>query len=472
MKDFFIASRWALPFLLLSTLIAISWEATYSMVMLWLTTDTYMHGIFVLPLAAIMAKQKAFPPGRPDPVSSFTFVTLSLLWASGMLFGHLAMLNVIQQSMLLAIIPLIVITCYGWKIAWHYRAPLCLVFFAVPIGDFMIPHLQSVTADMSVWLLQMSGVAVVRNGWYISIPAADFRVAEACSGINFLISTFTVAVFYAFTYMEKLNKRIAFILMGLIVPIAANGLRVYLIIMIAHWGNVEAATGFDHLVYGWIFFVAILVALFTIGHFWQDPPVENTENGVMFDASPMRLNKKTMLLFISPVIIVATLAWVSLSKSEQVTRVPLATTVHSKTDVLGLTFPAADHVSSEKVTSDIIKYQVYYANESVDKKIIGYQNRWFNGKVWSVARIGSYPVDDLRFVKLDLIDLSGREGTLYYGFCVGGQWESTSLKVKLRQFVSRLLGVDHGATAYAWFGIADHVIENELNTEKLKSLCL
>ena len=212
-------------------------DAAWNMVYLWSTTDTFMHGWFVLPLAAVMAKNKPFPSFSPLPLNAAIALLLCIPWVAVLLVGKLSMINVLQQWALIAIIPLTILVSYGWRYAWHYRAPLLLVFFCIPVGDFLIPWLQSITADMSVFLLHLSGVSVLRNGWYISIPAADFRVAEACSGINFLISTFTVSVFYAFTYMEKTYKRITFIFLGFAVPLLANGLRVYLIIMIAHWGN-------------------------------------------------------------------------------------------------------------------------------------------------------------------------------------------------------------------------------------------
>ena len=44
-------------------------------------------------------------------------------------------------------------------------------------------------------------------------------------------------------------------------------MRVYGIIMIGYWSDMEHAVGADHLIYGWFFFAFVLVCLFLIGEF-------------------------------------------------------------------------------------------------------------------------------------------------------------------------------------------------------------
>lgn len=447
----FVWSRWQAVVVLFALTFAATYEASLGMFTLWLTTDTYMHGLFVLPLAFILAKSRPWPERDSSPLSPLLSAILCFSWAGVILFGKLAMINVIQQAMLIALIPLLVITCYGWRIAKHYAAPLLLCFLCVPVGDFMIPYLQSITADMSVFFLQLNNVPVLRNGWYISIPAADFRVAEACSGINFLISTFTLSIFYAFLYMEKTYKRVAFILIGFVVPIISNGLRVYLIIKIADMGYVEAATGFDHLVYGWVFFVFILIALFVIGNWMQDPDPEKCEGGVQLDMTPLKNKKIILFITLSLSLSIAYSFFVETKKHEAKVSEISGTPLYEN-DILGPQFPAADSVTYSGLESGWRFYEIIYASEFTDKKIIGYQNRWFNGKVWSVDSKGFVDIDGETMNLWTLADLRGRKYHLIFSYCVGGNWSSSSLETKLNQFTSKLKMTDLGGRAYAWFG--------------------
>jgi EpsI family protein len=54
------------------------------------------------------------------------------------------------------------------------------------------------------------------------------------------------------------------------VPIAANGARAYMIVMMGHLSGMTMAVGADHLIYGWVFFGIVMFLLFWIGSFWRE----------------------------------------------------------------------------------------------------------------------------------------------------------------------------------------------------------
>jgi EpsI family protein len=55
-----------------------------------------------------------------------------------------------------------------------------------------------------------------------------------------------------------------------VVPIVANGLRAYMIVMIGHLSGMALATGVDHLIYGWLFFGLVMFVMFWIGSYWRE----------------------------------------------------------------------------------------------------------------------------------------------------------------------------------------------------------
>ena len=55
-------------------------------------------------------------------------------------------------------------------------------------------------------------------------------------------------------------------------PIVANWLRAYMIVMIGHLSNNKLAVGVDHIIYGWVFFGLVMLLLFWVGSFWQESP--------------------------------------------------------------------------------------------------------------------------------------------------------------------------------------------------------
>ena len=49
-----------------------------------------------------------------------------------------------------------------------------------------------------------------------------------------------------------------------------------MIVMLAHLTNNKLATGVDHLIYGWLFFGVVMLALFWVGSWWRDDIDPNT----------------------------------------------------------------------------------------------------------------------------------------------------------------------------------------------------
>jgi EpsI family protein len=61
-----------------------------------------------------------------------------------------------------------------------------------------------------------------------------------------------------------------FIALSIAVPIVANFVRAYMIVMIGHLSGMKLAVGVDHFIYGWVFFGVVITLLFWLGSFWRD----------------------------------------------------------------------------------------------------------------------------------------------------------------------------------------------------------
>ncbi|MEO6697226.1 MAG: exosortase A, partial [Gammaproteobacteria bacterium] len=148
--------------------------------------------------------------------------------------------------------------------------PLLFLLFAVPFGEIFIPPMMVFTADFTVAALQLTGIPVYREGLFFTIPSGQWSVVEGCSGLRYLIASLTLGCLYAYLTYRSVWRRLLFILLSVIVPIIANGLRAYMIVMIAHLSDMKLALGVDHYLYGWVFFGLVMVLLFWIGSFWRE----------------------------------------------------------------------------------------------------------------------------------------------------------------------------------------------------------
>ena len=60
------------------------------------------------------------------------------------------------------------------------------------------------------------------------------------------------------------------VLAAVLIPVLANGLRVYLTILASHLTNMRFGPGEEHITFGRIFFLVVIFAMLWIGRRWHD----------------------------------------------------------------------------------------------------------------------------------------------------------------------------------------------------------
>jgi exosortase A len=241
-----------------------------SIVDIWNSSETFAHGYIILPISLwlIWRRRANFALLPPTP----WWPGLSLLALAGLawLAGRLGEVQVVQQYAFVAMLPLTALAIFGRRLAGSLAFPLLFTLAAVPFGEVFIGPLISFTADFTVWALQASGIPVLRTGTHFEIPTGNWSVVEACSGVRYLISSITLGCLYAYLTYRSASRRALFIATAVVVPIIANWLRAYMIVMIGHLSSMKLAVGVDHIIYGWLFFGLVMFIMFWIGSFWRE----------------------------------------------------------------------------------------------------------------------------------------------------------------------------------------------------------
>lgn len=271
--------RWplvGLAALLLLLLIAYR-DTAASMVEIWSRSQTFTHGFLVPPIVLWLAWQKRahllpLTP-RPAPVWLLPMAAAAFVWY----LGHLVNSQAVEQFFMTTLLVLAVPLTLGWPVTRVLLFPLAFLFFAVPIGEFLEPTLMKWTAEALVGGLRLSGIPVHQEGQQLVIPSGRWEVVAACSGIRYLMATLMAGSLFAYLNYRSARKRLVFALVSMAVPVLANWMRAYIIVMLGHLSNNKIATGVDHLVYGWVFFGAVILLLFYVGARYADdepPPPE------------------------------------------------------------------------------------------------------------------------------------------------------------------------------------------------------
>jgi exosortase A len=241
------------------------WQEITGAARVWIDSTAYNHCFLVLPLAGFLLWERRAVVSSLSPSPTLwpllMMPVLSALWLLAAVFDVAEG----RQLVMVAMFQVVLLVALGPRVFWHLLAPFLFLFFLVPSGAFLVPSLQTITADIAVAGLQFLHIPVFSDGYMIEIPEGPFEIAEACAGLRFLIASIVFGCFFAAVMYRSFLRRAMFILMSVVVPVIANGLRALGIIVLAHLEGNAAAVEADHILYGWIFFTLVIMMLIAIG---------------------------------------------------------------------------------------------------------------------------------------------------------------------------------------------------------------
>jgi exosortase A len=278
-------ARLAVAWIALGVLAANEWA---QMAHQWWDIDTYSHILLIPPIIGWLVWIRRGEAMRLSPQGwwpGLLWLGLGLsVWLGGRELGF----NLFAQAGAVMALQGAVMALLGLRTTLILAFPLFYMAFLVPFGDEIIPPLQSITASIATMLTQWSGIETVADGIRIDTPAGLFIVAEACSGVKFLIAMIALSVLVAHTCFTSWKRRCWFLCACLVVPVIANGIRAWATIFIAQYVGAEVAGGFDHIVYGWLFFGIVIALVLGIAWRWfERVPEEAGWTAVELDAMPL-----------------------------------------------------------------------------------------------------------------------------------------------------------------------------------------
>ena len=270
-------SAWFAVALGVALLAAAFWQETTAAVSVWESSTAYGHCFLVLPIVLWLlwerrATLKALPP-RPALWPALLAIPLAAMWLAAFWLGIMEG----RQLAAMGFVELLLIAALGWRLWWAGSAGFLYLFFLVPFGAFLTPLLQNFTANFIENGLRVLRIPFEADAYQITIPEGAFYVAEACAGLRFLIAAIAFGVLFAVTMFRSPWRRAAFIAISCVVPVVANGVRGLGIVVLGHVLGSAQAGAADHLIYGWIFFSAVILLLAAVGFGFREMPAPAPE---------------------------------------------------------------------------------------------------------------------------------------------------------------------------------------------------
>jgi len=457
-----------------SLLILLYWSTATRIVARW-ETATFSHGFLVIPIGAGLVWLERNRLASLNPRPTFWAIPVLAGCAVVWLLGCLTATDVVQQFCFVAMLIVFLWGILGTPVTRKLIMPLGFLLFAVPLGSELIPKLQDFAAWFAVKLLELCNVPVLREGRFISVPSGRWEVAESCSGIRYLASSMVVGFLFAGLVYRSWIRRITFFVASAVVPILANGLRVFGIILLAYLSGNRIATGVDHLIYGWVFFTLITLCLLSFGLLWREKPQNKP------DPSSLQENKRNFetntssetatrvvarhansfaaisLAIIAFAPLVVRFEWSREPSSVHFSEPAVSAPWHASAndDLYGWkpSFPAPDAELFQSFASQSQSLKLYvacYAPARLDAKLISSENKLFDEAFWErageeqdIVTLGarSFPVHVI------FIHSARQSLTLWNWYWVDGDYTCNDLLAKVLLAKSRFSHKRHIAAA-------------------------
>lgn len=435
----------------------------------WDSSETYMH-CYLIPVISLWLlydkRQQLRPfyttnyvPSVPSPTWSYVLPLLALPFCLTLWWlGQAADINSFIHIGTVVSLQLILLAYFGLTPRHPAWFAVIYLLFMVPFGDELNPLLQDITAYFSVLWLEWVGIPVYREGLYIHTPVGMFEVAEACSGLRFLIASIAIGVLYAHLTFATLRKKVIFMLALVLMSIFANSLRAFALIVIGELSQMRYGFGADHFVYGWLFFGVMMLLMFWWGDKYRDDLSKAATSNIVTaapqhtptpEASPVRVGKTyAVALSCAGFLLLSILAAQQISISHapaqpaQALEITPLITIDASSDVAADFTPATMSAWSYRfehsmALSHLVNSQgiellaVDYGLKQDKGELISWHNQLWHDTDLGQARVTM--LGDQQLLTLDKTTRGGQKVRLFAVYRIGDRTYTQPSMVKLQQ---------------------------------------
>ena len=421
----------------------------------WVVSPTFSHCFLILPIVAWLIWEKRDVLRATTPTVEPYALLLILPLLAGWWLGQLLAVNEIIQYAVVGLIQTAVFALLGPKVVRQIWFPVFFLLFLVPTGEYLTGPMQRFATQFVDVGLNIFGIPHYTEGTVIELTNGRFEIAEACAGLRFLIATVTLGVLFSYLVYQRIYKVVLFLFASAIIPLVGNGLRCLGIILLAHFTNNALGVGADHIIYGWGFNVAILLAVIFVGSMFRDAPEKSSPVRMPTVSRPDAAMSVVVVALIAGALISAGPAWASWEDSGSVALNPAVMRAAlqsggwhevSPNDDWRPYFPTADiRLQAERRDGlePVGVYIAYYARPSAGRTVTAQPNRPWDDKVWNAfssgevkASLGTSPIALTEFA---ISSGTGRR-LIWFTYWVDGTITNNAMLVRLLGAKATLIG--------------------------------
>lgn len=234
------------------------------------TQESGVHGPLVLATAIwLVWRNWDSIAAEATPGNLWIAVPVVVLGSALYTFGRSFNFLMIEVAALLLTLLAIAYAFVGHRVLMKLWFPIFYLGFLIPLPGWVLDSftqpLKILVSDIVTWLLAGLGYPISQVGVTLYIAQYQLLVEDACAGLNSIISLTAVGLFYIYL-MHNASWRYSLLLLAFLLPIAiaANVIRVIILVLLTYYFGNEVAQGYLHDFAGIVTFVSALLLFFLV----------------------------------------------------------------------------------------------------------------------------------------------------------------------------------------------------------------
>jgi EpsI family protein len=203
------------------------------------------------------------------------------IWGTAFLTGSIAVGLIgnalgepfLSRLSLVATVAALVHVIAGWRIFRLLAFPLAYLLLMVPPPYAMIKqvsyYLKMFDAVVATEALQLIGVPVYRDSYFLNLPGITLEVADVCSGIASLFAMVALGTVYVYFLPARIGAKLAVLASVLVFPLIANLIRIILVGASVYYYGPVMLKAFFHTFTGTFTFLLSLAMFLFVGEWFR-----------------------------------------------------------------------------------------------------------------------------------------------------------------------------------------------------------
>jgi len=231
----------------------------------WVHEDEYGYGFLAAAIVSLLLWSRLWTADALSTGARWPGVTMVLIAQVSAVLGSFGESYFIEQIGFVLTLLGLVMMVFGTG-AFRIFSPLAaILLLTIPLPytlqAILTLKLQLLSTNIAVTGIEILGIPVLAEGNIIDLGMYKLQVAEACSGLRYLLPLTCFSFMLSYFYKGAWWKRLAIFVSAVPITVLINSFRLVVVALLVDRFGIKMAEGFIHEFEGWVIFLGGVLLL-------------------------------------------------------------------------------------------------------------------------------------------------------------------------------------------------------------------